>query len=593
MRLRRLKRSYFSLPYGHRVFVATTTVAAVFMVVAGFAGLAYLPTLIAALNFAGACAYGVIAYLAFVRRKFAGLYLKFFLVTLALLVSQQINHAGFDGSVPVILMATVVVLLSISDASRHRIVLVVMLALAAGLFFFERAFPQFIQPYRGEAERRLDIFLAVMVSILAVWAVVSGLRRNFEIERENLHRANVRLREVARKLRSARTAADLATRARKSFLSTVSHEIRTPLNSIIGLAHLFQADQLSPVDQSSLKTIRFSAEHLLSLINDILDYSRLDSGVVEPEVRLIHVEEWLNDLIETFRPSALKNRTELKLTLPDSHPVYIYSDSSRLTQILTNLIGNAIKFSSDGSVTLMVRTRDLGPKIWAATFEVSDTGVGIPTDRLESIFDEFTQAEAHTYRQFGGTGLGLSIVRRLVELFGGEIRVESTVDEGSRFIVDLDFVLRDVPDAPVPADANQTNAGVTELPDESALLNGKRALVVEDFEMNRVIAERFLQRWGLDVVTVASGGEAVALVEEQIFDIILMDIQMPGLDGYETTRLIRALGGPCARTPIIALTAASLPEEREQAFAAGMTDYVAKPFRPEELRHALLRNLSR
>ncbi|MEQ9367173.1 MAG: ATP-binding protein [Leptospirales bacterium] len=615
MRFRAFKRSYFALPYGHRVFVATAGVATAFMLFAGVAALGYLSLRIAILNFIGAAGFGLLTYLAFFRRKFAGLYLPFAALTLALLILQQINHAGFDGSVPIIFVAVVVALLSIADATAHRMVLAALLVVVCGLFVLERNIPELIHSYPDEEARRFDIFFALIVSVLSVWAVVGGLRRNFEVEREKLHRANNRLLETARKLRRAQQASETSARARKSFLSTMSHEIRTPLNSIIGLAHLLQSEdgggtgaagRLSGDDQASIRTIRFSAEHLLSLINDILDYSRLDSGVVEPEARLIHVEDWLNELIETFRPAAKKNETTLGLRLPEARPRYIRSDSSRLTQILTNLVGNAIKFSGGGSVDLELHTRKLNEINWDVCFEIRDTGVGIPPERLDTIFDEFTQAEAHTYRQFGGTGLGLTIVRRLVELFGGEIRVESLVGKGSRFFVDLALAVG-VPEA-ASIQSTESATGVTRVfdsvaglgspEDEAAFLAGRRALIVEDFEMNRIIAERFLKRWGLEVVSAESGGEALALLEQpqssaEPFDVILMDIQMPGLDGYETTRLIRALGGVNANVPILALTAASLPEEREQAFAAGMDDYVAKPFRPDDLRLALLRNLRR
>lgn len=604
MRFRNLKRSYFSLPYGHRVFVATAGVASVFSLIGAVVSLPFLSIPIVLTNVVGVIGYAVFGYLAFFHRRFASLYLPFTALTLWLWAMQQIFHDGFNGALPVIIIAIVVALLSIADASRHRAIMAVLLLVVCAMYATERFYPEILHEYPGEDERRLDTFMASIVSILGVWAIVTGLRRNFEMERQNLRRANARLLETARKLRQAQRATEIAARARKSFLSTMSHEIRTPLNSIIGLAHLLQTEgdsnvPLSQVDQSSVKTIRFSAEHLLSLINDILDYSRLDSGVVEPEARLIRVEEWLNELIETFRPAAQKNQTELSLVIPGLRPEFIRSDSSRLTQILTNLIGNAIKFSSRGSVTLLLHTRRLNVDTWDVCFELRDTGVGIPPERLDTIFDEFTQAESHTYRQFGGTGLGLAIVKRLVELFGGEIRVESKTGEGSRFFVDLALAVGVAEkNAPALADRHASFSGADG--DEAAAsgesLIGRRALIVEDFEMNRIIAERFLTRWGLTVVSAESGADAVDLLEnppdnQEPFDVILMDIQMPGLDGYETTRLIRALGGAAARVPILALTAASLPEEREQAFAAGMDDYVAKPFRPDDLKQALLRNL--
>ncbi|MCR9140939.1 MAG: ATP-binding protein [bacterium] len=627
MRFRAIQRSYSSLPYSHRIFVATAGIVTVAMTCAAVVDVLNSIPSVAAVSLGGACAFGVLTYLAFQRRNFKNLFWAFVGLSLVITILQQINQAGYDGAVPIIYIAVAVVLFSIADPSQHRRILGVLLATSLGLFAFEELRPDWLQSYASESARRLDSFFVTLLAVFSVWGVVGGLRRNFDTERDKLRESNARLLETARKLRRAQQTSETATRARKSFLSTMSHEIRTPLNSIIGLAHLIQSEEdgagaakndgaLSNDDRKSVRTIRFAAEHLLSLINDILDYSRLDSGVVEPEARLIHVENWLNELIETLRPAAQKNGVVLELHLPEARPLYIQSDISRLTQILSNLLSNAMKFAEGGRVDLHLHTRKLTEITWDLCFEIRDTGVGIPEDRLETIFDEFTQAESNTYRQFGGTGLGLAIVRRLVELFGGDIRVESEVGVGSRFFVDLalgvgspeksgqtgversdnaedfggDSARQGLPAAGMSQP--EAHAGVN----DSATLAGRLALIVEDFEMNRIIAERFLKRWGLEVMAAESGGAALALLEDPQnhdlhFDVILMDIQMPGLDGYETTRLIRGLGGARATVPILALTAASLPEEREQAISAGMNDYVAKPFRPDDLRQALLRNL--
>ncbi len=595
---RSISRAYVKLPYGRRIFVSANAIGTIFGVVSVLTGFSTLSVTITIFNALGIVMCAVMCWLGFRTRRFTPLYIIFMILMIALVSFQQINHDGYGGSMPIIMLLLVVILLTIADARHHPLIMVLPLLAMIGLYVLESLYPEILGKYPGEAERRLDVLFAVTVSSLAAWAMVTGLRRSFEIERARLREANVRTRRSAQRTRRAQSATERATRARKNFLSTMSHEIRTPLNSIIGMAHLLQDESLkslSQENQSAVKTIRFSAEHLLSLINDILDYSRLDSGVVEPEMRPPAVLEWLEGLLETFRVAARENQTRVELVLPPvgEMPGTIVSDAPRLTQILTNLLSNAIKFTAGGTVTLEVRTRRLTEATWDLCFIVRDTGVGIAPDRLGGIFDEFTQAESDTYREFGGTGLGLAIVRRLVDLFGGEIQAESAPGQGTSFTVDLALgVLSD--EARARLDVAPTGSRAESTADSEARLAGRRALIVEDYEMNRVIAERFLKRWGVEVVTAESGHAALELTRDSdppAIDVVLMDIQMPGIDGYETTRQMRAAGGPWATVPIIALTAASLPEEREAAFAAGMNDYVAKPFRPDDLRDARLRRL--
>ncbi|GAA4354460.1 hypothetical protein GCM10023185_16340 [Hymenobacter saemangeumensis] len=377
-----------------------------------------------------------------------------------------------------------------------------------------------------------------------------------------------------KQLERAKQAAEAAVRTRESFLANMSHEIRTPMNAILGMTQLLAQTPLSNVQDNYLQAISTSAENLLVIINDILDLSKLEAGKVALEevgfvpARLFaQIEKTLQYKAEE---KGLSFVTEVSATVPE----VLRGDPYRITQVLLNLAGNAIKFTEKGEVRISCGLREQTEEGVEVEFTVVDTGIGIDSEYVADIFEEFTQEDSSITRKFGGTGLGLSISRSLVHLMGGEVMVESKKNSGTRICFTLRLPVgtaADVPERGVPS-------GVGSLRES---LRGKHVLLVEDNRFNRLIARAFLNNANVDVTEAENGALAVEMLRQQAFDLILMDVQMPVMNGFEATRALRQELG--LRTPIIALTANAVSGEREKCLEAGMNDYLAKPFHELEL----------
>ncbi|MDX2250006.1 MAG: ATP-binding protein [Bacteroidia bacterium] len=381
-------------------------------------------------------------------------------------------------------------------------------------------------------------------------------------------------KQQQKNLIEAKERAEEAVKARSQFLSVMSHEIRTPMNAVIGTTHLLMQENPRPDQIDNLETLQFSAENLLVIINDILDYSKIEAGKIEFEETEFNLKTLAQRIFKSLGQKASEKNLQFILDNDPALPENVLGDPTRLSQILTNLLNNAIKFTEKGSVSLQTKVKWVVEDEAEITFLVSDTGIGIPSDKIEHIFDSFTQASSDTTRKYGGTGLGLAICKRLVELQGSEIRVESEVGKGSVFF----FTLTMKSGSKKSADPS---SGVEK--EDFQNLGGVKVLLVEDNRINQKIATKFLEKWGVDVAIADNGKIALDMISQSAYALILMDLQMPEMDGYEATRKIREMDGNLAHIPIIALTASAMNEVQGNVEQAGMNGYASKPFNPREL----------
>ncbi|MBO0614705.1 ATP-binding protein [Thiothrix fructosivorans] len=405
------------------------------------------------------------------------------------------------------------------------------------------------------------------------------LERSLEVSSQEMHALNATLQQESQeKIRALQQSKE-----KSRFLANMSHEIRTPMNGVLGMLDILAKTPLDPQQQEYLHTAYSSSEILLDVINSVLDLSKIESGKLVLERIPFNLRKLTDDMVLLFSGSATKKHLTLNSHLPEDCHTWLYGDPIRLKQVLGNLLGNAVKFTSSGAVSLYVECLQEHVTQTQLRLLVADTGPGIPPAQLEVLFNAFSQADESTTRLYGGTGLGLTIAQELVQLMGGCIRVKSTQGHGSTFYFDLTFDKHNPPQSlsPEPPQA-KANGSI------AATLDG-HLLLVEDNLVNIKVAHVMLTKLGMSFDIAMDGHEAVAMLDKNRYDLVLMDCQLPGMDGYAATRLFRQQEQAryTPRTPVIALTANAMQGDRENCLQAGMDDYMTKPISMASLRQKL------
>ncbi|QLE01708.1 response regulator [Galbibacter sp. BG1] len=423
---------------------------------------------------------------------------------------------------------------------------------------------------QDEIEQQQKVNISKLTSVLssALLIIISLLTISLYRNNQIKFKTNDLLLKKNRELQTAKDKAEKAMRAKGQFLSTVSHELRTPLYAVTGLTHLLLEEDPKESQKEHLKSLKFSGEYLLDFINDILQINKIDANKLIAENLIFDLQKTLEDVVYSLKQTAKENKNTIILDIDKNTPKKLVGDPLKLSQILINLVGNALKFTENGKVIVHTKLLSATEDTYKIHFEVNDEGIGISEDMQKNIFESFSQGSIQINRKYGGTGLGLTIVKSLLSLFNSDIQVKSEIGMGSSFFFDLEFK------APDPAEIEQEEE--EEL--EEAVLKDLYFLVVEDNKINQVITKKMLAKKGVNCDVADNGYEAIELAKQNNYDLILMDIHMPGISGLKATEEIRTFN---TTIPIIALTALTLDESTDDFFSSGCNDIITKPFKPD------------
>ena len=426
-----------------------------------------------------------------------------------------------------------------------------------------------------------SVRIAKLISILSFALILILSLLSISLYRNNKIRSksNLLLKEKNTELQLANEKAEKAIKARSEFLSTVSHELRTPLNAINGITHLLLEENPKPSQINYLTSLKFSGNYLITFINEILEINRIESSMVETEELNFNLKLLLDNIQHSLKELATVNNNNFILNIDQNIPDFLVGDPTKLSQIFMNLINNALKFTQDGQVKVILKANEITDDFVDINFNIVDTGIGIPEDKLVTIFDSFSQGSVEINRKYGGTGLGLAIVKKLIEILGGEIKLESEVGKGSSFSFHLNFKIG-VDDSNLQA---ETLNNYDEL-----IFKDKSVLLIEDNKINQMITKKMVTNKGMICEVIDNGEDAIIAVKNNKYDLVLMDVHLPGINGTIATQTIRTFD---KKTLIIALTAISLNENRDNLLSFGMNDVITKPFDPKEFYKVIAENM--
>lgn len=526
---------------------------------------------------------GIIGFVFFCISRFVKFYnwlpVAFIFLLQVLLSIIWFHSAGADGPA-LIFLIFLVILGAFVTKGLFRVVLPVLVAVQIiVLFYLEQTHKEWVFPYTSVQEREVDILFATIASILVLGSMVIFVKKSFDKQQQSLIDNKNSLEIFNQKLIQARDIAERATFAKSYFLANMSHEIRTPLNGIIGSTELLKQQVINEENKELIATLQSCSHLLLNIINDVLDVSKIEAGQLSLSHAPFQIKHCVNSvvLINIAQMKTLGKQLAIDYTIDEQIEDNVIGDKNRLKQILLNLISNAVKFTSEGSIHINVRKEGTTADKQILTFEISDTGIGIAEKNIPLLFQPFTQVMQINQKQFGGTGLGLSICKKLVEMMGGKIWVLSIEGKGSTFSFQVAL--------------NTTSESVIDEHEEVLQVfepKASRILLAEDNQMNQFIAKKIFSTLGYTIDIAVNGREAVTMHKNNSYDIIFMDVQMPEMDGLEATKKIHAMEQ--SRKPVIvAMTANALKEDEDICFAAGMQDFLAKPFTIEQLKMVLNR----
>ena len=439
---------------------------------------------------------------------------------------------------------------------------------------------------KSEESRDLSLFVIVLATLFGstlTYVVIVSIRATLA-ERDKLASENERTKQELMEREVRKQEAEAANRLKSEFLATISHEVRTPMNAVIGMAGILLDSDLTSEQRQHALVLKDSGDALLMLLNDILDLSKIEAGQVELEILDFELMGLLESMKSLWESRLQSKGLQLTIGIAPDVPLVLKSDPTRIRQILFNLISNASKFTEHGGISIEISKRHADDDRLELRFAVTDTGMGITPEARSRLFNKFSQADGSTTRKFGGTGLGLAICKELTQLLGGEIDVESVPGRGATFWFTIWCALGD--SNAIDTDVRMSDTAFTDI---SGTDRSLRILVAEDNHVNQVVLQALLSKTGHRIDMVANGSEAVSAVIRGPYDLVLMDIHMPEMDGVTASRRIRELSGEVGKLPIIALTANAMKGDREKYIAAGMTDYVSKPINPRKLIMAIAR----
>ncbi|WP_310378981.1 response regulator [Flavobacterium sp.] len=419
------------------------------------------------------------------------------------------------------------------------------------------------QEYANKYSKLISILAIALISILSLLSL--SLYKNNIIRTQS----NLVLEEKNKELQIEKDKVEKASKARSEFLSTVSHELRTPLNAINGITHLLLEENPKPSQMEYLTSLEFSGKYLLTFINEMLEINRIESNTIEAEKIGFNLKKLVDNIKNSLKEIATTNNNSLNIDIDSKIPDNLIGDPIKISQIFMNLIYNALKFTKNGDVTVLVKQTATHENKTSVYFEIKDTGIGIEEGKQDTIFDSFSQGSVEINRKYGGTGLGLTIVKKLVAILGGEIKLKSVLGQGSVFSFNLEFEV----------DYSKPMPIIIKPKYNEKLLINKKVLLVEDNKINQMITKKMLENKKISCEIIGNGEDAVEVAKKNSFDLILMDVHLPGINGTIATQQIRKFD---STTPIIAITAISLEENREMLMSFGMNDVITKPFAPED-----------